>query len=138
MSVPEIVKCPDGHFRRAMYGLGPYIADYPEQVWLSGIVQGWCPKCAFILESINRDANSNIKCSGALRLLTISIAKGAAQGARQKRSSLPGHGNQAHSGPILASVQILWYVHMLLFPSVKLKGVNSHSLMVSPELISTN
>ncbi|KAH9161473.1 hypothetical protein EDB89DRAFT_1913859 [Lactarius sanguifluus] len=45
MITPEVVKCPDGHFRRAIYGLGPYIADYLEQVWLSGIVQGWCPKC---------------------------------------------------------------------------------------------
>jgi hypothetical protein len=44
MSTPEVVKCPDGHFRRAVYGLGPYIADYPEQVWLAAIVQGWCPK----------------------------------------------------------------------------------------------
>ena len=26
------------------YGLGPYIADYPKQVLLSGVVQGWCPK----------------------------------------------------------------------------------------------
>ncbi|KAH9028665.1 hypothetical protein EDB85DRAFT_1867717 [Lactarius pseudohatsudake] len=45
MTTPEIVKCPDGQFRRAIYGLGPYIADYPEQVWLTGIVQDWCPKC---------------------------------------------------------------------------------------------
>ncbi|KAF5338761.1 hypothetical protein D9611_013338 [Ephemerocybe angulata] len=45
MSSPEIVRCPDGHFRRAVYSIGPVIADYPEQVWLSGIVQGWCPKC---------------------------------------------------------------------------------------------
>ncbi|KAH9994306.1 hypothetical protein BJV74DRAFT_877659 [Russula compacta] len=45
MSIPEVVKCPDGHFHRAIYGLGPYIADYPEQVWLAAIVQGWCPKC---------------------------------------------------------------------------------------------
>ncbi|EIW84722.1 hypothetical protein CONPUDRAFT_47063 [Coniophora puteana RWD-64-598 SS2] len=45
METPEVAKCPDGHFRRVLYGLGPYIADYPEQVWLSGIVQGWCPKC---------------------------------------------------------------------------------------------
>lgn len=44
MTIPEVVKCPDGHFRRAVYGLGPYIADYPEQVWLAAIVQGWCPK----------------------------------------------------------------------------------------------
>ncbi|KAJ7482263.1 hypothetical protein B0H11DRAFT_2418405 [Mycena galericulata] len=45
MTTPEVVRCPDGHFRRAIYGLGPYIADYPEQVWLACIVQGWCPKC---------------------------------------------------------------------------------------------
>ncbi|KAI0245101.1 hypothetical protein BJV78DRAFT_1141423, partial [Lactifluus subvellereus] len=24
---------------------GPYITDYPEQVWLAGIMQGWCLKC---------------------------------------------------------------------------------------------
>ncbi|KAL0957424.1 hypothetical protein HGRIS_014901 [Hohenbuehelia grisea] len=44
MTIPEVVLCPDGHFRRAIYSLGPYIADYPEQVWLAAIVQGWCPK----------------------------------------------------------------------------------------------
>ena len=47
MTTAEVVKCPDGHFRRAVYGLGPYIADYPEQVWLAAIVQGWCPKWVF-------------------------------------------------------------------------------------------
>ncbi|TFK32680.1 hypothetical protein BDQ12DRAFT_701098 [Crucibulum laeve] len=25
--------------------LGSYIADYPEQVWLSAVVSNWCPKC---------------------------------------------------------------------------------------------
>lgn len=45
MSTPEVVRCPDGHYRRAIYSIGPVIADYPEQVWLTGIVQGWCPKC---------------------------------------------------------------------------------------------
>ncbi|KAF5379427.1 hypothetical protein D9615_006625 [Tricholomella constricta] len=45
MSKPELVRCPDGHLRRAYFGLGPYIADYPEQVYLSGIVNNWCPKC---------------------------------------------------------------------------------------------
>lgn len=44
MTTPEVVRCPDGHFRRAVYAIGPVIADYPEQVWLSGIVQNWCPK----------------------------------------------------------------------------------------------
>jgi hypothetical protein len=44
MTTPEVVRCPDGHFRRAIYGLGPYIADYPEQCLLACTVQGWCPK----------------------------------------------------------------------------------------------
>ena len=47
MSVPEVVKCADGLYQRVIYGLGPYIADYPEQVLLAGIVQGWCPKWVF-------------------------------------------------------------------------------------------
>ena len=44
MTVPEIVRFPDGHFRKVIYGLGPFIADYPEQALLACIVQGWCPK----------------------------------------------------------------------------------------------
>jgi hypothetical protein len=41
--IPEVVKCSDGHHRRAIYSLAAYLADYPEQVLLSSIVQGWCP-----------------------------------------------------------------------------------------------
>jgi hypothetical protein len=48
MTTPEITKCPDGHFRRVVYGLGPYIADYPEQVILSSVVTGWCARSVFI------------------------------------------------------------------------------------------
>lgn len=44
MTLPIVRRCPDGHFRRVVYDLGPFIADYPEQVMLSGIVQNWCPK----------------------------------------------------------------------------------------------
>lgn len=44
MSKPEVVLCPDGHYRRAIYTLGPYIADYPEQVILACVVQDWCPR----------------------------------------------------------------------------------------------
>ncbi|KAF5379158.1 hypothetical protein D9615_006028 [Tricholomella constricta] len=44
MSTPVVRRCPDGHFRRVIYDLGAYIADYPEQTLLAGIVQGWCPK----------------------------------------------------------------------------------------------
>jgi hypothetical protein len=45
MTTPRVTRCPDGHYRRVIYGLGPYIADYPEQVLLACIVQGWCPQC---------------------------------------------------------------------------------------------
>ncbi|KAG2048436.1 hypothetical protein BDR06DRAFT_1072550 [Suillus hirtellus] len=45
MTTPKVVCSPNGHFRCAVYGLGPYIADYPEQALLACIVQNWCPKC---------------------------------------------------------------------------------------------
>ena len=44
MIKPDIVKCPDGHYRRAIYTLGPYIADYPEQVLIATVVSGWCTR----------------------------------------------------------------------------------------------
>jgi Plavaka transposase len=49
MTIPEVVRFPDGHFRKVIYGLGPYIADYPEQALLACIVQSWCPKYEFLL-----------------------------------------------------------------------------------------
>lgn len=45
MSTAEVIRYADGFYRRTIYGLGPYIADYPEQAFLCCIVQGWCPKC---------------------------------------------------------------------------------------------
>ena len=47
MTQPEVAKFPDGHFRRLIWGIGPYIADYPEQVLLTCIVQGWCARYIF-------------------------------------------------------------------------------------------
>jgi len=44
MKKPVVRRCPDGHFRRVIYDFGPFIADYPEQVMLAGIVQNWCCK----------------------------------------------------------------------------------------------
>ncbi|KAG2030037.1 hypothetical protein BDR03DRAFT_936739 [Suillus americanus] len=44
MTVPEVVHFGDGHFQCVIYGLGPYIADYPEQVVLSCIVSNWSTK----------------------------------------------------------------------------------------------
>lgn len=44
LTSPVVRRCPDGHFRRVIYDLIAFITDYPEQVMLTGIVQGWCPK----------------------------------------------------------------------------------------------
>ena len=38
----DVVQCSDHHFRRAIYGLGAFIADYPEQTAVSGTVYNWC------------------------------------------------------------------------------------------------
>jgi hypothetical protein len=43
MSKPEVIKCADGNYRKAVFGFGPYIADYPEQTIIASVVQGWCP-----------------------------------------------------------------------------------------------
>lgn len=43
MTVAVILRCPDGHFRHVIFDLAAYIADYPKQVYLAGVVQGWCP-----------------------------------------------------------------------------------------------
>ncbi|KIK25374.1 hypothetical protein PISMIDRAFT_9600 [Pisolithus microcarpus 441] len=45
MTIPQVMKCPDHHFHPIIFGLGPYIADYPKQVLLSGIIQNWCGRC---------------------------------------------------------------------------------------------
>ncbi|KAG1836302.1 hypothetical protein F4604DRAFT_1886122 [Suillus subluteus] len=45
MTQYEVLRCGDNHFRRIIYGLGPYIADYEEQIVLSCTVKNWCPKC---------------------------------------------------------------------------------------------
>ncbi|KAF8951457.1 hypothetical protein BDZ97DRAFT_1910010 [Flammula alnicola] len=54
MSTPVVRRCPDGHFRRVIFDIGPFIADYPEQVMLSGIVQGWCPKCTAFPDDLDK------------------------------------------------------------------------------------
>lgn len=44
MTEYKVLHCADGHFRRVIYGLGPYIADYEEQLVLSCMVKNWCAK----------------------------------------------------------------------------------------------
>ncbi|EIM87672.1 uncharacterized protein STEHIDRAFT_56247 [Stereum hirsutum FP-91666 SS1] len=58
MTSPVVLRCPDGHFRRVIFGLGAYIADYPEQVTLSGVVSDWCPKCTAYRDDLDGPAVS--------------------------------------------------------------------------------
>jgi hypothetical protein len=44
MTTPEIARTPNSHYRRVIYSIGSYIADYPEQALLTCVVQGWCPR----------------------------------------------------------------------------------------------
>jgi hypothetical protein len=63
MTKPDIVCCPDGHFQRAVYGLGLYIADYPEQVLLACIVQNWCPKYVSGTSSVTHQLTCLSRCT---------------------------------------------------------------------------
>ncbi|KAG1747791.1 uncharacterized protein EDB91DRAFT_1235787 [Suillus paluster] len=56
MTKPEVAKFRDGHFQRVIYGLGPYIADYKEQVLLACIVSRWCPRCCGHHKDLDADA----------------------------------------------------------------------------------
>jgi len=56
MTIPETVLFGDQYYRRVIYALAAYIADYEEQVLLSCIVRNWCPKCLAHRENLDEDA----------------------------------------------------------------------------------
>ena len=51
MKTPTVYRCSDGHFHWVIFILGPFIADYPEQAMLSGVLQNWCPRYVCISHS---------------------------------------------------------------------------------------
>ncbi|KAI6105120.1 hypothetical protein EV401DRAFT_2060651 [Pisolithus croceorrhizus] len=53
MMVPWVMKCPNDHFHHVICGIGLYIADYLEQVLISGIVQNWCGRCTTSPNDLN-------------------------------------------------------------------------------------
>ncbi|KAI0246259.1 hypothetical protein BJV78DRAFT_1277264 [Lactifluus subvellereus] len=72
----RLTQCPDGHFCHVIYGLGPYIADYPEQALLACIVQGWCPKCtapADHLDSAEAGRHSHLHTDALLSVYSLKI-----------------------------------------------------------------
>ncbi|KAG1753664.1 uncharacterized protein EDB91DRAFT_1234097 [Suillus paluster] len=72
MTKPEVVRFGDGHYRRVIYGLGPYIADYEEQVLLACIVRGWCPRC--MSNRKNLDEKSLCRCRDHTEALIEEVA----------------------------------------------------------------
>ncbi|KAJ3516412.1 hypothetical protein NMY22_g14214 [Coprinellus aureogranulatus] len=60
MTKARITKCGDGHWRRVVYGIGPYIADYPEQCLLACVVQGWCPRCTVEASKLDRRRDTDV------------------------------------------------------------------------------
>jgi len=56
MTVPETVLFGDQYYRRVIYSLAAYIADYEEQVLLSCIMRNWCLKCLANRENLDEDA----------------------------------------------------------------------------------
>lgn len=77
MTRPEVLQCPDRHYRRVIYGLGPYIADYPEQVWLAGVVSGWCGRYVDHISGYYRILNHS---TGAPLTQTSLMAEGGSAG----------------------------------------------------------
>ncbi|OJA15179.1 hypothetical protein AZE42_13466 [Rhizopogon vesiculosus] len=74
MSQPEVACFGDGHYRRVIYGLGPYIADYEEQVLLACIVRNWCPRC--LSPRGNLDEDSLCRCQEHTEALVNRTAPG--------------------------------------------------------------
>ncbi|KAF8424793.1 hypothetical protein L210DRAFT_3615092 [Boletus edulis BED1] len=56
MSTWKVMRFSDGYFRRVIFSLGPYIADYEEQVLLACIVRNWCAKCMARNKHLDDDA----------------------------------------------------------------------------------
>ncbi len=48
MTTPVVRQCPDGHYRRVIFDIGPFIADYPEQVLLARDCSRVVPKVCFL------------------------------------------------------------------------------------------
>ena len=46
----------DDYYRRVIYSLAAYIADYEEQVLFSCIVHNWCPKCLAHQGNLDKEA----------------------------------------------------------------------------------
>ncbi|EGO30562.1 hypothetical protein SERLADRAFT_364517 [Serpula lacrymans var. lacrymans S7.9] len=72
LSIPKTAKKYTNNPRQVIYGLGPYIADYPEQVLLVYIVQGWCPQCISMTDNldVSRPFTNDFPCADIHEILS--------------------------------------------------------------------
>jgi hypothetical protein len=114
MTTPEVARCPDGYFRRVIFSLGPYIADYPEQVWLAGIVQNWCAGYIFHAGCFYSHLLISLLAVKRPPMILITVmhchAFGGSAHFSFKTLSLP------KCGTITGSETTLWYVPVHLNP----------------------
>ncbi|KAH9031198.1 hypothetical protein EDB85DRAFT_2074139 [Lactarius pseudohatsudake] len=80
MTTPVVRRCPDGHYRCVVYDIGPFIADYPEQVMLSGIVQGWCARCTAKSRNLDGEAGRRTRTLSDLLRTTTPISSAELRG----------------------------------------------------------
>ncbi|KAF9497958.1 hypothetical protein BDN71DRAFT_1481491 [Pleurotus eryngii] len=54
MTTPVVRRCPDGHFHQVIFDFGAFIGDYPEQVMLAAVMQGWfCCRCTALCTELD-------------------------------------------------------------------------------------
>jgi hypothetical protein len=83
MTTPIVMQCGDGQYRCFIFSLGPYIADYPEQCMIAGVVQGWCTRYLFHflrleLRLLYRFSDASLH-QGNLTHSQLSLAEGSIQ-----------------------------------------------------------
>ncbi|KAF8992148.1 hypothetical protein BDQ17DRAFT_1392882 [Cyathus striatus] len=60
MTKPKVTHCGNGYFYHVIYGIGPYIADYPEQCLLACIVSGWCVRCTAFFNDLDNQEEASL------------------------------------------------------------------------------
>jgi hypothetical protein len=122
MTVPETVRCADGHFRRAVYSLAAYIADYPEQAFLTSVVQGWCPRSAFFMPVAMTRLISSIDVLQSRTTLMARVFNAPVSLLHCLRAGL----NQGFCGMSTVLSGVLWYVLVLFNLPLLITSTTSH------------
>jgi hypothetical protein len=110
MTTPVIKHCADGFYWHVIYGVGPYIADYPEQCLLVCVLNLWCAKSVFLLSI---PLLPHIILSDVLHFqhnLTTTLILHSVHMCLLQNSSMLPEIIQRWPGIILGSFVMFWYV----------------------------